>query len=58
MRTFNIKEIYINKDDPWLGFLTAAEFTIRSTKNNLKGYSRGPIIIETQTNKDIIRENI
>ena len=37
MRTFNIKETYVDEDDPWSGILAAA-FTICQTTNRLKGY--------------------
>ena len=36
VRTFNITETYVDKDDMWLGILEAAEFTILSTANSLK----------------------
>ena len=39
MRTFNIKETYVDKDDPWSGILAAAAFAIKSTTNRPKGYS-------------------
>ena len=39
MRTFNIKETYVDKDDPWLGILAVSAFVMTSTKNRLKGYS-------------------
>ena len=38
MQTFNIKETYVDKDDPWSGILAAAAFTIRQTTNRLKVY--------------------
>ena len=28
VRTFSIKETYVDEDDPWLGILAAAEFAI------------------------------
>ena len=34
-----MKEIYLDEDDPWLGILAAAAFSIISTTNSLKGYS-------------------
>ena len=33
VRTFNISKNYVDKDDPWLGILSAAAFAIRSTTN-------------------------
>ena len=39
MCTFNIKENYVDKDDPCLGILAVTAFAIFSTKNGLKGYS-------------------
>ena len=41
VRTYNIKETYIDKDEPWSGILSASAFTIISTENRLKGYSPG-----------------
>ena len=38
MRIFNIKETYVDEDDPWSGILSAAAFTIRQIKNMLTGY--------------------
>ena len=38
VRTFNIKETYIDKDDPWSGILAVEAFLIRSTTNKLKIY--------------------
>ena len=38
MGTFNIKETYVEEDDPWSGILAAAAFTICQTTNMLKGY--------------------
>ena len=38
MQTFNIKETYVDNDDPWSGILAAVAFTIRQTTNRLKGY--------------------
>ena len=39
MRTFNIIETYVDKDDSWSGILASASFAISSTKNMQKGYS-------------------
>ena len=36
---YKIKYTYIYEDEPWLGILMAADFTIFSTTNMLKGYS-------------------
>ena len=41
VRNFNITQTYVDKDDPWMGILAAAEFEISSTKNGLKCYSLG-----------------
>ena len=38
LRTFNITQAYFDRDDPWRDILCAAEFSIHSTKNMLKGY--------------------
>ena len=38
MRTFNIKETFVDEDDPWSGILAAVAFTICQTTNMLKGY--------------------
>ena len=38
MRTFNIKETYVDEDDPLLDILAAAAFTICQKTNMLKGY--------------------
>ena len=38
-RAFNISQIYIDEDYPWLGILSAGFFTIFSTINIQKGYS-------------------
>ena len=35
---FNITQAYFDRDDPWRDILCAAEFSIHSTKNMLKGY--------------------
>ena len=39
LRNFNISHTYVDKDDPWLGILAAAEFSIISTTNRQKVYS-------------------
>ena len=39
MCTCNITETYVDKDDPWLVILAAAELSIHSAKNRLKVYS-------------------
>ena len=39
MQTFNITEIYVDKDEPWSGILDAVEFPLHSTQNRLKVYS-------------------
>ena len=44
VHTNNIKETYVNKDDPWLNILSAAAFTVRSTANRLKVYSTVQLI--------------
>ena len=44
MRTYNIKDTYIDKYYPWLGILVAESFKICSTENRLKGYSPGQIL--------------
>ena len=44
VRKFNIKDTYMDKDDPWLGILAAAECVINSTKNRLKVYTKGQLV--------------
>ena len=44
MLTFNITETYVDEGSPWLGILTAAEFSICSTTNMLKFYSTGRLV--------------
>ena len=39
VHTYNIKGTYVDEDDPWLGILVAAAFTIHSLENRLKCYS-------------------
>ena len=42
--TCNIKQIYVNKYDPWLGIFSAAAFEVPSTTNKQKGSSPGPLL--------------
>ena len=44
MQTFNISQIYVDKNDPWLGILDASAFAIPSTTNRQKIYSPGELI--------------
>ena len=44
MKNCNIKQTYFDKDDPWLGILSAAAFEIHSTRNGLKSYSLGQLL--------------
>ena len=44
VQTYTITQTYIDKDDPWSGIMTAAEFTMISTTNRLKGYSLGQLV--------------
>ena len=44
VRTFNIAETYVDKDDSCSGILSASEFTIISTKNSLKYFSLGQLL--------------
>ena len=39
VRTFNIQQTYVEKNDPWKEILAAAEFEIFSTTNAKKCYS-------------------
>ena len=39
VQTCNMTQTYIEKDDPWLGILSAAYFAVFSTTNRLKCYS-------------------
>ena len=45
MQTFNIKDTYIDKDDPWLGILVYALFAVLSTKNRVRGYILGQLVL-------------
>ena len=44
MRTFNVQQTYVDKNDPWAGILAAAAFAICSTTIRKKGYSPGQLI--------------
>ena len=44
MRTFNVQQSYIDKDDPWTVILAAAAFAIISTISRQNGYSTGQLI--------------
>ena len=44
MRTFNIQQTYVDKNDPWTGILAAVAFEIRSTTIRQIGYSPGQLI--------------
>ena len=44
LQKFKITETYVDEDDPWLGILYEASFTILSTTNCLKGYSPGQLV--------------
>ena len=44
VRTLNIKETYVDKDNPWSVILAASEIAILSTTNRLKGYSPGLLV--------------
>ena len=44
VQTFNIKETYVDEDDPWSGILSAESFVIHKTTNRLKGYSIGQLL--------------
>ena len=46
VRTYNIKDIYIDKYDPWSVILVATAFSILSTKNRLKGCSPGQLVFD------------
>ena len=39
VRIYNITKTYVDEDEPWLGIITAASFSILSTENRLKVYS-------------------
>ena len=45
MRTYIIKETYVDKDEPWSGILDAAAFIIISTENRSKGSSPGQLVL-------------
>ena len=44
VQTCNITQTYVEKDDPWLGILSAASFSILSTTNRFKVYSLGQLV--------------
>ena len=44
MRTFNIQQTYVEKNNPWAGILVAAAFENFSTTNSQKGYCPGQLI--------------
>ena len=45
VRTYNIKDTYVDEDGPWLVILAAsAALIIISTSNRLKGYSLGKLV--------------
>ena len=44
MRTYNIKETYVDEEDPWFFILSAADFAILLTENRLRGYSPGQLV--------------
>ena len=44
VRTCNIPQTYVDKDDPWSCILATAVFFIISTTNKLKGYSPFPLV--------------
>ena len=44
VRTFNLQQTYVYKNDPWEGILAAAAFVIFSTTSMKKGYSPGQLI--------------
>ena len=44
VRTSNIQQTYVDKNDPWMGILAAAAFAICSTISGQKGYSPGQLI--------------
>ena len=46
VRTYNIKETYVDKYDPWTGILSAAAFKLWATTNRLKGYSTGQLVFD------------
>ena len=44
MSNLNVKETYVDGDDPWSGFLSEAALEINSIANRLKGYSPGKLV--------------
>ena len=44
VRTCNITQTYVDKDEPWSGILAASEFPVRSTTNRMKDYSPGKLV--------------
>ena len=44
VRNFNVQKTYVDKNDPWMGILSAAAFVIISTTSRQKGYSPGQLI--------------
>ena len=44
VRTFNVQQTYVDKNDPWTDILAAAAFAIRSTTSRQKVYILGQLI--------------
>ena len=44
LRTLNVKQTHVDKNDPWTGILAAEAFPIRSETSSQKGYSPGQLI--------------
>ena len=45
VRTYTIKDAYIDEDDPCLGIFSFVEFAIHYNANNLKGYTLVQLIV-------------
>ena len=46
---FNITETYVEKDNPWLGIVSATTVVIISTTKRLKYYSLGQLVFGCDT---------
>ena len=44
MQTYNLKEIYIDQDDPWMEIIVVVAFSINYTKHTLKSDTKGQLL--------------
>ena len=50
LRTFNVKQTYVDRNDPWMGILAAVAFVIFRTISRQKVYSPGQLIFDHDIN--------